>query len=100
MTDIQEEQRRYALAVSCGYCEACGRPLADGQRQGAHRIGNTKANRKKYGWLVVDHRLNVGYACSLACNGKLDISRDTGACVELCRRIYEYEARKYGRGRR
>ena len=40
-----KKQRRYALAISGGVCEVCGRPLRDGQPQGAHRIGNTKANR-------------------------------------------------------
>ena len=78
MTETEKEQRRYALAISGGVCEVCGRPLRDGQPQGAHRIGNTKANRDKYGSLVIDHRFNIGMACSLACNGKLDISGDTG----------------------
>ena len=96
MTETQEEQRRYALAVSDGICEACGRPLADGQPQGAHRIGNTMANRARYGALVIDHRYNVGMACSLKCNAALDISGDTGAAIRLCARIYEAELRKYG----
>ena len=78
MTETEKEQRRYALAISGGVCEVCGRPLRDGQPQGAHRIGNTKANRDKYGSLVIDNRFNIGMACSLACNGKLDISGDTG----------------------
>ncbi len=96
MTDEQEEQRRYALAVSGGVGEVCGKPLLDGQPQGAHRIGNTRANRAKYGGFVIDHRYNVGYTCSLACNGKLDISGDTGACVALCKKIYDEESRRYG----
>ena len=37
MTDSQKEQRRTALAWSGGVCEVCGRPLRDGQPQGAHR---------------------------------------------------------------
>lgn len=36
MTEAQREQRRYALAISGGVCEVCGRPLRDGQPQGAH----------------------------------------------------------------
>ncbi len=95
MTEAQERQRRYALAISGGVCEACGRPLAEGRPQGAHRIANTKANRAKYGGLVIDHRYNIGYACSLSCNGRLDISGNTGACVALCKRIYTAEAQKY-----
>ena len=96
MTAAQEEQRRYALAVSGSVCEVCGKPLFDGQPQGAHRIGNTKANRQKYGDLVIDHRFNIGYTCSLKCNGALDISKDTGECLRLCKKIYTAEALKYG----
>lgn len=95
MTEAEKEQRRYALATSGGICEACGRPLRDGQPQGAHRIGNTKANRAKYGDLVIDHRLNIGYTCCLKCNGRLDISGNTGAVIRLCARIYKLEAQKY-----
>lgn len=95
MNEEQEEQRRYALAISGGVCEVCGRPLFDGQPQGAHKIGNTKANRAKYGDFVIDHRFNIGYTCSLSCNGKLDISGNTGACIALCKRIYTAEAQKY-----
>jgi hypothetical protein len=83
------------MAISGGVCEVCGRPLRDGQPQGAHRIGNTIANRAKYGDFVIDHRLNVGMTCSLKCNAELDISGDTGACIVLCKRIYTAEAQKY-----
>lgn len=90
-----KEQRQYALAISGGVCEVCRKPLTDGQPQGAHRIGNTKANRVKYGDFVIDHRLNMGMTCSLKCNGKLDISKDIGKVIKLCKRIYEIEAQKY-----
>ena len=95
MTEAQKEQRRYALAVSGGLCEVCGRPLRDGQPQGAHRIGNTKTNREKFGAFVIDHPLNIGYTCSLKCNGALDISQNPAECIKLCRRIYSMEALKY-----
>ena len=94
-TEAQREQRRYALAISGGVCEVCGRPLRDGQPQGAHRIGNTKANRAKYGDMVIDHPFNVGYTCSLKCNAALDISRNPAECIKLCKRIYTREALKY-----
>jgi hypothetical protein len=98
MTEAQKEQRRYALAVSGGLCEVCGKPLKDGQPQGAHRIGNTKANRAKYGDMVIDNPLNIGYVCSLKCNAALDISRNSAACIKLCSRIYNREMLKYGEG--
>lgn len=94
MTRPQVEQREYAYAVSGGACEVCGKPMGMGQPQAAHRIGNTKTNRAKYGSLVIDHPLNVGYTCSLECNGKLDISMRPVQCLELCARIYAYELRK------
>ena len=93
--DTEKNQRQYALATSGGVCELCGRPLNEGQPQGAHRIGNTKANRAKYGNLVIDHSLNIGMTCSLKCNGKLDISKNTGDVIKLCKKIYEKEAEKY-----
>ena len=95
MTETQEQQRRYALAISGGVCEVCGAPLNDGQPQGAHRIGNTQANRAKFGDLVIDHPLNIGYTCSLGCNAALDISRNTGEVIKLCKKIYEREWLKY-----
>ena len=95
MNETEKEQRRYALAISGGVCEVCGRPLNDGQPQGAHRIGNTIANRNKYGSLVIDHPFNIGYTCSLKCNGELDISRNPGKCIKLCKKIYDREFMKY-----
>ena len=92
MTEAEKYQRHYALAISGGVCEVCGRPLNDGQPQGAHRIGNTYANRTKYGSLVIDHPLNIGYTCSLKCNGELDISRSPAECIRLCKKIYERES--------
>lgn len=96
MNEAEKEQRRYALAISGGVCEVCGRPLRDGQPQGAHRIGNTKANRAKYGDFVIDHRFNIGMTCSLKCNAELDISGDTGKVIKLCCKIYAAESKKYG----
>lgn len=95
MTEAQIEQRRHALATSGGVCEVCGKPLSDGQPQGAHRIGNTKENRAKYGSFVIDHKYNMGFVCSLKCNAALDISKDTGAVIRLCEWIYYKEAEKY-----
>ncbi|ERF61774.1 hypothetical protein HMPREF0860_1578 [Treponema socranskii subsp. socranskii VPI DR56BR1116 = ATCC 35536] len=95
MTEQQMQQRRYALAISGGVCEVCGSPLG-ARAQGAHRIGNTKVNRAKYGDFVIDHRYNIGMTCSLKCNAALDISRDDGACIALCKKIYDTELLKYG----
>lgn len=95
MTEIEKEQRRYAMAVSGGRCEVCGKPLYMGQVQGAHRIGNTKANRKKYGDFVLDHRYNIGMTCSLKCNAELDISMKPNECIRLCIKIYKAEEERW-----
>ena len=94
MTEAQKEQRLYALAVSGSTCAACGGPLG-AHAQGAHLIGNTEANRKKWGSFVIDHRFNVKYTCCLACNNSLDISKNTGECIKLIKKIYEAEALQY-----
>lgn len=94
MTEEQKEQRRYALAVSGGVCEVCGAPLG-ANAQGAHRIGNTIVNRKKYGDFVIDHRYNIGYVCGLKCNAALDISKNPGAVIELIKQMYDTEVMKY-----
>lgn len=93
MTEAEIIQREIALSKSGGICEVCCKPLG-AHAQAAHRIGNTKANRAKYGDFIIDHPENVGYTCSLACNGKLDISRNPVACVRLCAKIYTDEARR------
>lgn len=95
MTGRQKEQRIYAFSMSCGRCEVCGKPLSGGQMQAAHRIGNTKMNRARYGSFVIDHVFNIGYVCSLKCNSVLDISRNPGEVTRLCARIYGAENHKY-----
>ena len=95
MTETEKEQRRYALAISGGVCEVCGRPLRDGQPQGAHRIGNTKANRAKWGNWIIDHTLNGEYVCSLKCNDAMNIGNNPGKCLELIQRIINYEQEKF-----
>lgn len=95
MTEAQEFQRRLALAKSGGLCEVCGRPLNEGQPQGAHRIANTEPNRRKWGAWVLDHPLNISMTCSLGCNQACNIGNNPGACLELVGKIVEYEKRKW-----
>lgn len=52
-------------------CFVCGMPA----NQRAHIIGNTKANRKRYGDEVIDSPLNVLPACNLVHNGYIDIGK-------------------------
>ena len=90
-----KDQRRYALAISGGVCEVCGRPLNDGQPQGAHRIANTIFNRSKWGSFIVDHPDNIAMVCSLSCNHACNIGHDTGECLRLLNKIVKKELQKY-----
>lgn len=94
MTEAEIRQRKIALSKSGGICEVCCKPLG-AHAQAAHRIGNTKANRAKYGDFIIDHPENIGYTCSLECNGALDISHNPYLCIRLCYGIYAHEATKY-----
>ena len=95
MTEEQKRQREAVYAVSGGVCEICGRPLMDGQPQGAHRIANTKTNRYLWGELIMDHPLNMAMTCSLKCNQAVNIGMDEGACWRLAKKIVDTELRKY-----
>lgn len=95
MTEAQERQRRIALASSGGLCEVCGRPLNEGQPQGAHRIANTQGNRAKWGAWVIDHPLNIAMTCSLKCNQACNIGQNPGKCLELVGRILNQEKRRF-----
>lgn len=96
MTEAEKKQRSLVYATSGGVCEICGRPLVDGQPQGAHRIANTKTNRFLWGANVIDHPLNMAATCSLSCNQAANIGQNPGECWKLAKRIAEWEARKYG----
>lgn len=95
MTEEQKRQREAVYAVSGGVCEVCGRPLIDGQPQGAHRIANTKTNRYLWGANVIDHPLNMAMTCSLKCNQAVNIGMDEGACWRLAKKIVEKELRRF-----
>lgn len=95
MTEAQTEQRRIALATSGGICEVCGKPLIDGQPQGAHRIANTLPNRAKWGSWVIDHPMNIAITCSLACNQSCNIGNNPYKCYELIGRMVKATMQKY-----
>ena len=88
-------QRKYALAISGGFCEIGGQPLGS-NAQGAHRIANTEANRKKWGSFVIDHPLNMAMTCSLKCNDKCNIGYSPIKCLVLMKRIVDYELKELG----
>ena len=98
MTEEQKRQREAVYAVSGGVCEVCGRPLIDGQPQGAHRIANTKTNRYLWGERTIDHPLNMAMTCSLKCNQAVNIGMDEGKCWRLVKKIVDCELRRFPNG--
>lgn len=96
MTEKQIEQRKERLQIAGGICEVCGKPLYEGQPQGAHIISNSKMNREKFGSFFIDSVANIKIVCSLDCNDKADISHNggMGAIVDQLIKILEYEIKK------
>jgi len=78
MEQRQVEQRTEAVRRSCGVCSVCGKPLFEGQMQGAHKIGNTEVNRKKYGYFFIDSKWDLEYTCCLECNASVDVGKSIG----------------------
>ena len=95
MNEAEKWQRQQALATCGGVCEVCGKTLTTSTWQGAHRIANTKANRAKWGDLVIDHPLNIAIVCSLKCNQECNIGYKEGACLRLVQRIIKTELQRF-----
>lgn len=93
MTERQKEQR---INAGCdGICPVCGGHIDRyGTRQFAHKIADTVANRRKWGWMIIDHPLNGQYVCSLKCNDACNIGFNPGAILDLIAEIVEYERRR------
>lgn len=82
----------YKINRQGGYCSVCGAYMQNPQF--AHRIANTKANRAKFGSLVIDSPLNGELVCSLRCNDAMNIGNKPIECLRLAERIYREEIRK------
>ena len=89
------EQRRILWAWQHGRCanpkcEQLHRCSDD--MEVAHRIADTKPNRKKYGVNTVDHLFNKGLVCrglrgGVSCNDALNVGNKPGTAEALARRI-------------
>lgn len=91
----QNNQRATAMATCGGRCAVCGKSLDYSTAQGAHRIADTKANRRKWGSFIIDHPLNVAMVCSLKCNDACNIGYRPYECLRLAFTILSAEMRKY-----
>jgi len=82
-----EELRIKIFTDAKGMCAVCGWPLNQGVPQLAHRIANTKANIKKYGDEIINHRLNLVATCSLYCNSRCNIGNNPVKSLALVEEI-------------
>ncbi len=95
MNEAEKNQRLMALAKCGNVCEVCGKQLTLSTWQGAHRIANTKANRKKWGDFIIDHPENIAIVCSLKCNHVCNIGYNPGECLRLVQKIINQELKKF-----
>lgn len=95
MTEAQKEQRMLQLAKSGGVCEVCGRTLTPSTWQGAHRIANTEANRKKWGSWIIDAPENIAIVCSLKCNQECNVGYTPSECLEIVQKVLNREKTKW-----
>lgn len=95
MTEAEQIQRMRALATSGGVCEVCGKTLTNSTWQGAHRIANTEANRKKWGSWIIDAPENIAIVCSLECNQVCNVGFDRGECLAIAEKVLKREKQKW-----
>lgn len=89
MNRIKERDQLARLYIRDRYqCCHCGRPVSLGMPQRAHRIANTKANRKKFGFEIIDHIENWALVCSARCNDAMNIGNNPVECKRLLSRIF------------
>ncbi len=82
---FEKKYRKYC--ESGGNCYICGKQISWHEAQAAHKLGQTKANLKKYGKELIHHPKNMEIVCSLRCNSKVDISFNPEACKALVKEI-------------
>ena len=85
------EERLAIYSRDGGRCQSCGEMVDINAFQVAHKIANTKANRKRFGSHIIDHRLNKATTHAGQCNSAMNIGNNPGKCAELIRRIEEAE---------
>jgi hypothetical protein len=84
MNDKQRYQYNIRYTLDAWSCQKCGRPAT----QMAHRIANTKTNRKIYG-NKIDHNENLVSVCSLDCNSTYNIGNNPVKSAKLIAIINE-----------
>lgn len=67
------EQRIEVYTRDYGRCQSCGELVPFDAFETAHRIADTKANRKRWGAAVVDHTMNLATTHRGRCNDAQNI---------------------------
>lgn len=81
MTKKNKEIKIY-VAERDGYiCQKCGKYASNGHI--AHRIAETKLNKRLFGEDIIDHPFNKSWVCSLECNSSYNIGNNPRKRVEL-----------------
>ena len=72
-------QQKGLIIVEQGYkCAVCGKYFDNSNiPEIAHRISKSKNNYKKYGYEVINHRMNLRATCSGNCNDAVSINPAT-----------------------
>jgi hypothetical protein len=84
--DAQDE-RAAIYARDGGRCQTCGERVAFDAFELAHRIANTKANRRRWGSAVIDSPLNKAVAHRGRCNSAQNIGGRPVECAAMAARI-------------
>ena len=82
-----QEEREAIYLRDHGRCQTCGKRVAWGDSELAHRIANTDSNRKQWGDEIIDSPLNKATTCRGRCNDAQNIGNDPEKCRDLVERI-------------
>lgn len=85
------EQRSEIYTRDYGRCQSCGELVPFGDFEVAHRIADTKANRKRWGATVVDHIMNKATTHRGACNSAQNIGYNPVQSTALAHLIDQVE---------
>jgi hypothetical protein len=88
-----QEEREAIYLRDRGICLACRKPVAFVDFEVAHRVADTKSNRRRYGDAVVDHPLNKATTHRGACNDAMNCGFRPAECEAIVRAIEAQDGR-------
>ena len=73
-----DNKKMYLYLKQKGKCPSCGEELEHSQKtELAHHLINSKSNKKLYGEIMINHKINLSLTHSGACNSKCIINTAT-----------------------